>query len=248
MILEVRRLWFKKVTIFLEDNLPSQFELEKKYDSVTIISHKKLDLRGWKVREKDTSLVDLTVPNEEIFKKFSDTTRNEINKTLRDDLYTVYFGKNSDELYSIYCNFEKAQSRVPVVKKEMDVFTSPHIAYKGDILYGLYVIESFPYMRVRSIFSKRLMENDTEMVKRISNAGRRLFWEVFQNAKKRGFLSVDLASVNMDNPGTRSIAKFKLSFGGNICKEYTYMYTSRIFSMFEKLGGLTSFIRYYIDK
>lgn len=235
MIAENKRLWFKKAVIFLEDNLPDFFELKKKYDSITIISHKKLDLPECKLREKDTSLIDLTLPEDEIFRRFSDTTRNEIRRTLKEDPYSFFIGQNSDELYSLYKSFEKAQGRVPVTKREMDIFKSAYIAYNGEILYGLYIIESLPYMRIRSIFSKRLTEMDKEKMKRISNAGRRLFWEVCLYGEKRNFISLDLASVNKNNPKTVKIAEFKLSFGGNIIREYTYEYRSPFFALLEKI-------------
>jgi hypothetical protein len=81
MILETKRLWFKKAVFFLEDHLPSQAELEGKYDVVDILSHTPLALTNWSLKQKDTAVIDLTHTEEEIFKHMSDTTRNEIRRT-----------------------------------------------------------------------------------------------------------------------------------------------------------------------
>lgn len=234
MILETKRLWFKKAVFFLEDTIPPQDVLEKKYDSVNIISYEKLDLPGWRVREKDTALINLTLPEEEIFRKFNDTTRNEIRRTFEQDKLSFIIGKNSSALYHAYATFEKSQGRVPVSKKEMDTFISAEARSGNGIVYGLYIVESFPYIRIRSIFSKRSVNQDKEEIKLISNAGRRLIWETLKYTKNKGFKSFDMASVNQSNPKSANIAKFKLSFGGEVLKEYTYIYSSHLFLFFEE--------------
>ncbi len=235
MILETKKLWFKKAQIFLEDNLSNLDDLVKKYDSIIVVSHKKLDLPGWKLREKDTAIIDLTLSKEEIFKKFSDTTRNEIRRTYNNTDLSFKSNLDFDSSYILYAQFEKSQGRKPVDKNEMKFFKLVTAYYKNDPIYGLYIIESFPRVRIRSIFSKRLYFTDKDMLKILSNAGRRLMWEICQDLKKRGFIFLDLASVNMENPKTVSIAKFKMSFGGRIIKEYTYIYKSKTFLFFEKI-------------
>ncbi len=240
MIIETKKLWFKKAQVFLEDNLPNTGDLTKNYDHIVIISHKKLNLPGFKVREKDTALVRLNLPEEEIFKKFSDTTRNEIRRTYNNPDLEFKLNLNFDKSYYLYSQFDKSQGRKPVNKKEMSFF-KPALAYfAGELLYGFYVIESFPYARIRSIFSKRLSVEDKDMLKIISNSGRRLLWEVCQNLKERDFVFLDMASVNMENPKTISIAKFKMSFGGEIVREYTYMYDSLLFRWL-----MSSVMRYF---
>lgn len=243
MILETKKFWFKKVQIFLEDMLLERGDLENKYDSVVIVSHKKLDLPGWILKEKDTALIDLTLPEEEIFKKFNDTTRNEIRKTYNNPDLNFILQQNFEKSYDLYRRFEKSQGRKPVKKGEMKSFKSGLAFYKNDPIYGFYIIESFPYARIRSIFSKRLSVDDKEVMKIISNSGRRLLWEICQNLRKRGFVFLDMASVNQSNPKSANIAKFKLSFGGDIVREYTYMYKSKIFNFFERILGVYLLLR-----
>jgi hypothetical protein len=243
MRIETKRLWFKRVQIFLEDDLDDIDDIIKNNHSIVIISNKKLDLTNWRLREKNTASIDLTDSEEEIFKKFNDTTRNEIRKTYGNT--DLSFSSNSDfvDSYGLYCKFEKSQGRKPVNKKEMSHFKVALAFHKGEPIYGLYVIESFPYARIRSIFSKRLSVNDRDMIKVISNSGRRLIWEVCKDLKKNRFDSLDMASVNMENPKTVSISKFKMSFGGKVAREYTYIYKDEIFNLIE---SAFIFIKYII--
>jgi len=62
---------------------------------------------------------------------------------------------------------------------------------------------------------------------------------ICKDLKNRGFVSLDMASVNMENPKTISIAKFKMSFGGDIISEYTYMYQSYLYDIFSKYLNLS---------
>jgi hypothetical protein len=86
------------------------------------------------------------------------------------------------------------------------------------------------------------------MIKIISNGGRRLLWEVCLDLKKRGFLFLDLASVNMENPKTANIAKFKMSFGGDIMKEYAYMYQSDFYKLFSNYFNPSLIFRKIVNK
>jgi len=61
-------------------------------------------------------------------------------------------------------NLEKSQNRNGQ-SKEMRLFKQAIALYQGDPIYGFYTIESFPYARIRSIFSKRLSVTDKEIMK-----------------------------------------------------------------------------------
>jgi hypothetical protein len=238
MILETKRLWFKKAVFFLEDNLPSQTELEKKYDVIDILSHTSLSLNDWTLKQKDTAVIDLTHTEEEIFKHMSDTTRNEIRRTYDNPRFTLSQTPDARAVYKLYADFERSRGNKPVGESEIHTFESIGIMFDTELVYGLYLAESLPYIRIRSIFSKRLDVQDKEMIKIISYAGRRLIWESIRDAKKRGFLSYDFASVNRSNPKSEAIARFKLSFGGQVVPEYNYMYRSKMFKIFEKIAGM----------
>jgi len=235
MILETKKLWFKKAVFFLEDVLPTRAVLEQKYSSVNIISYQKLDLPGWRVREKDTALIDLTLTEDEIFRKFNDTTRNEIRRTFKSN-NLVFSGPQplTQEIYDMYVNFERSQSRVPISYKEACSFVFFVASYNNKLISCISVVQSGSYLRVRSIFSARL-QSDFEIKKIIGNASRRIMWGVCLWGKNNGFTSLDLASVDKSNPGVSSIVAFKLSFGGNVVSEYTHIYKSKTFSLFEEI-------------
>lgn len=241
MMLETKKLWFKKVQIFLPLKTPERVTLEKQYDSVILVTHQKLVWPGWREREKDTALIDLTLSEEDLFAKFSDTTRNEIRKTYKNADLEYLENPDFETIYPLYEKFERSQGRKPVNLSEMKNFRPFLALYKNEPVYGFFIIESAPYARIRSIFSKRLEIEDKETIKVISNSGRRLMWEICLSLKKRNFVFLDVASVNQSNPKSANIAKFKLSFGGSIVKEYTYMYKSNFFLFLEKAKKLLSF-------
>jgi lipid II:glycine glycyltransferase (peptidoglycan interpeptide bridge formation enzyme) len=241
MKIETKKIFFKKLQVFLEDKLDVS-DWIKKYYYISIVSQKQLDYKEWRgnwiERIKDTAVIDLNKSEEDIFKKFSDTTRNEIRRTYHNSDLVFSLNKNTEVIYDLYKDFEISQGRKPVSKNEINLFKSGLAYYKNEAIYGFFIIESFPYARIRSIFSKRLSVPDKDFLKIISNSGRRLLWDICLDLKKRHFISLDMASVNTSNPKTINIAKFKMSFGGDIIKEYTYIYKSKLFNM---IGYILSF-------
>lgn len=235
---ESKKLFFRKLDLALEDDfligLVDSGEY-KKYGSIVALSYKKLDLQEFNLRTKTTALISLNGEEKDIFGKFGDSTRNAINRTYRDEnLKFTYEDKEFKKAYELYSKFEYAQKRTPFpinVFKGLKLFSA---YYKGEIVSGIFVYESKPYLRIRSIFSKRLTTEDKKIYRIIANASRRIMLEVCLWGKKNGYSSLDLASVNFKNPKTASITEFKMSFGGDVVTEYTYIYKSKSFSFFEK--------------
>jgi len=246
MIKESKKLFFKKLDLILEDDFLvkiSDSRGYKKYGSVVALSYKILDLKDFFRKEKNTSVIDLTQDIDTVFSKFSDTTRNEIRKTERNkELSFVQDDSNYDNLYILYKDFEFYQKRVPINTEQFKVHTIFSAYYKDKPISAVSVTKSDKELRIRSIFSKRLKTDDKEIYKLISNASRRVIFEVCKWGKENGFESLDMASVNMDNPKTQSIAKFKMSFGGDTVTEYTYIYKSELFSLFEKFTFTKLFV------
>jgi len=235
MIFESKKLFFNTINLVLEDDKLDEIIKSKKYSKISTTSYKQLDLLGFSVLTKTTALINLTKSEDEIFKKFNDTTRNEIRRAYKiDDLKFVSADTNFEESYFLYKNFEYLQKRVPVSKNELSQCKLFSAYYKKKMISAIYVMESFPYLRIRSIFSLRLKTNDKELYKIMSNATRRIIWEICLWGKKNNFKSLDLASVNFENPRTANITKFKMSFGGEVKNEYTYIYKSSFFRFFEK--------------
>jgi lipid II:glycine glycyltransferase (peptidoglycan interpeptide bridge formation enzyme) len=237
MVIITRRLFLRKAQVFLDDEYFLKALQSKSFDMVIALSYKNFGpMTGVSVREKTTALIDLLPDSLEIFKKFHDTTRNEINKTYKNDLLTIYREDvNKLPAYKMYSIFERSQGRRPLPMSEFCRFKLFSAYYKDEIISAITIIESGDRLRIRSIFSKRLAVMDKEVMKIISNASRRLMWEICQWGKDAGYQSLDLASVNFVNPRTASITKFKMSFGGQVINEYTYSYQSLIFCYLSRL-------------
>ncbi len=237
MVIIKRKLFFKKAQIFLNDQYSLRALKHKSFDAILALSYQEFEsMANVSVRVKTTALIDLLPDSPEIFKKFHDTTRNEINKTYKNELLTIY-REDAKKLpaYKMYTIFERSQGRKPLRMNEFCRFKLFSAYYKGEIISAITIIESGDRLRIRSIFSKRLAVMDKEVMKVISNASRRLMWEVCQWGKDTGYQSLDLASVNFVNPRTASITKFKMSFGGQVINEYTYSYQSLIFCYLSRL-------------
>lgn len=244
MILKQRMVFFNIISLILEDEIASNVIRNSSYSKKTIVTYKKMNLSRFEELVKTTALIDLMPDEDDVFRKFSDTTRNEIRKTYRIDDFKIINNDNKfDDAYQLYKKFEYAQGRAPVVKSVLKKCKLFSAYFKDELISAIFVIESSKYLRIRSIFSKRLQAEDKEMYKIISNATRRIVWEICLWGKENGFHSLDLASVNFKNPKTANITKFKMSFGGNVVNEYTYVYKSKAFRALEKLATARVFIK-----
>ena len=244
MILESKKYFFNTASIVLDDDkIPSIID-SGRYSSIVILSYNKLDLSGFSEYSKPTLLIKLNQSEKDIFSSFNDTTRNEIRKTYKEESLKFTFSESpTEESYDVYKKFEYNQGRVPVSfpKISNTIFLG---AYLDNVLIsGIYINKSFPYLRIRSIFSERLKEDDKNKYKIIAYSTRRIVWEACLWGMKNNFVSLDMASVNINNPKTLSIAKFKMSFGKDLTPEYTYIYKTKIYSFFEKLIHFKIFIK-----
>ena len=237
MIIQDRKLFWRTANIIFEDDAIMPLKNDGKYGSIVSLSYHKLDLPGFVSYSKPTLLINLTKSEEDIMRGFNDTTRNEIRKTMKDSSLSFRIEeKPSTESYEIYSRFEYSQGRVPVSRKILSDCVSCAGYCGDDLISGVYVIKSGQYLRIRSIFSKRLSTEDKELYKIIAASTRRVIWEACLWGKGRGYRSLDMASVNPNNPKTANIAKFKMSFGKELVPEYTYIYKSPSFALFEKFA------------
>lgn len=181
-------------------------------------------------------LIDLCKSLPEILQGFNDTTRNEIRRT--EKINKLFFRNGSlpnTESYKLYSDFEFSQRRVPVNFQAISSTLLFSAYYNNEIISGVYLISAGKYLRIRSIFSKRTNAGDKEVYKIIGYATRRIIWEICKWGKNNGYVSLDMASVNINNPKTLSIAKFKMSFGKELVPEYTYIHKTKAFAFFEKM-------------
>lgn len=251
MIRRSKKLFFSKLIVALDDEYLDDLvekQLYKNYDFVVALTYRDLALPDFDCLSKTTALIDLHPMSLEIFAKFNDTTRNEIRRTENNTRLSFRTeDRNFKKLYDLYKKFEFSQGRVPINFAEFQEYPVFAAYLDGEPISAVSIFSGGKYLRIRSIFSKRLAADDKEMYKLISNASRRIVWEICRWGKERGFSSVDMASVNLDNPKTASIARFKMNFGGELVKEYTYLYKSKAFRFFERFVIVPHFFKKLIQ-
>ncbi len=244
MILETKKLFFKTAFIVFEDDKIKEAVQNRRYSSFVGITRNDLNLPGVIRGVKKTSVIDLIQSEEGIFSAFNDTTRNEIRRT--DKISELRIAPDDNNLllsYELYKKFEYSQGRVPFPITNMkDCFVFS--AYLGNrVISGVYVDSGGKNLRIRYIFSERLKTEDQELYKTVGYASKRLIWEICRWGKTGGFSSLDMAAVNFTDKKKEGITKFKMSFGGMLADEYTYLYKSKLFSYFEKLALLKNYIK-----
>ena len=252
MVFLKKKFIFNTVRIILEDDKISQYLDKKKYQKIVIISYKKLDLgKDFFIYHKLTPNIYLSQELDDIFSGFNETTRNEIRKTFKNlDLKFVADDKNFDKIYKLYREFEYTQKRVPFSKDAMKDYLVFSAYYIGELVSIILCFDSFPYLRARSICSQRLKVDDKEKYKVISNATRRLVYEICKYGKERGYKLFDLGSMPSDLQAKKKagIAAFKGAFGGKLEDEYTYTYKSKLYRLLEKLAKIKLFLFKFLKR
>ncbi len=232
---------FKTLNCVLER--PSQVEtLKKHFSRIQFLSYEPLVLDDFYCRQKLTTVIDLTLGETEVFQRFNKTCRNEIRQSAK--IPELSFIGQQDFVpaaaYAVYAQHEYAQQRVPERVAEFKGCHFFYAQYQGVVIATVTVYETEQYLRVKTISSLRL-DSAPAIIKIISLASRSLIWEICRYGlahKKRG---VDLAGVNLVEEAKQGITQFKLSFGGGMVPEYTYIYKSRFFRAAEKMVGIRLF-------
>jgi len=232
----------------MEDDKIGQYLDKDKYQKIVIITYNKLNFgKDFYVHHKLTPNIYLDRKLNDILLGFNPSTRNQVNRSLREqDLKFVSADKNFSQIYEVYRSFEYAQDRVPFSGETMKDYLAFSAYYKGELVSLILCFDSFPYLRSRSICSKRLEKDygNKKKYRIISVATRGLVYEICKYGKEHGYKLFDLGSMPADlrNPKKAGIAEFKSSFGGKLEDEYTYTYKSKLYRFFEKLVKIKLFL------
>jgi hypothetical protein len=171
--------------------------------------------------KKTTRIVLYNKSADEIALSFRKNYRNEIRKTYRDDRVLVKIEEGfSKDGYALYREFEIQAHRPYLTEKEVGgVWALGYV--NGELVSGIYLIDTFPVLKVVSIFSvrKQVGVQDTAL---IGCVGKRLMYEVCSFASNKNFSFVDLAFIDSTDKERAGIVSFKLGFGGDIVNEYMY--------------------------
>ena len=239
MVIEEKKLFFKTALVVLDDNAAEKVSTRSDLNRIIVVSHSRLSLPKFSlIKSGKTGLINLKKTDEEILASFNKTTRNEIRKTENTPELKFISEAPFEEAYGLYASFERAISRTPFPKSALASCTA-FLAYERDTpVSGIFVYPSKPILRIRSIFSKRVSVKDYEGYKRLSNAGRRLIYEVCLWGKRNGREGLDLSSINLENTETKNIATFKMAFNPDVVPEYTYSRTSWLYRVAEMAMGI----------
>ncbi|PJE64575.1 MAG: hypothetical protein COU90_01925 [Candidatus Ryanbacteria bacterium CG10_big_fil_rev_8_21_14_0_10_43_42] len=240
-IVERKYIFFSSARVILNDNLFLSLVKKKAYSYIVGVSHKKLPVGpDIKIKHKKTINIYLNGTFDDIFKKFNDTSRNEIRKTFN---MKEYFFKQGDvDMDAVYALYKphRIEKKLEVRRKS---FLAPCLIftayYNNELISVITCYDAKPYLRIQNIFSK--LSNDDKEIRRITGyASRRLVYELCKYGNQRGYILLDMASANFTDPGKAGITQFKNSFGGRIEDEYIYTYRNTIPRI---LGNLKTWIK-----
>jgi hypothetical protein len=164
-----------------------------------IQNEEKLNLKGWKESGYDTAITDLTKDKDDIFKSFSSTKRNEINRAEREDI--TY--KIKDTQKGTISNFLFFYNRFAAIKnlrklhasdlkkfKKNDIIISTATYHNEDIVYHVYIQNG---EKIRLLHSCSLFRNvqDKQFRNIVSYANNGLHYFDIIMAKEEGFEEYD---------------------------------------------------------
>lgn len=242
MMQEKKRLWFKTARIIHDDRLFEKLLSEKKFAAITAISYSELEFaKNLPVKKKSTLYIPLKADLEDILEKFQERSRRYVKSSLKNlEFKFAVDDKNFSAIYEMYKNFERSKSRKPLGKDSFRVCIFFSAYHNGVLISVIAVYLNKPFLRARAIFSKRLETDDAKLKNIIGAATKTLVYVICRYGKENGYESFDLGSLNFENPQTKNISAFKMSFGGEVVPEYTYKYKSGLFAFFEKFARLKS--------
>ena len=90
-------------------------------------------------------------------------------------------------------------------------------------------IEDNNVMRLAQIASMRNSDIDKSLKKLISNASRRIIFEICKYCIKKNYHFFDLGIVNLTDKNKKGIVNFKMSFTDELIKTYIYRFETEKF-------------------
>ncbi len=237
MILEHNKLLFRTAEILYDEKIAQKAIVSNRFSVVEVLTLQPCNFTvSTTVRTKKTALIDVSQGADNAFLAFNDTARNEIRRTERDTQIIIEHHDNAaldTELYILYSNFQKARGAIPMPRRLFKNLAAITTRTNGSIISAITFYPSTPIVRVRSIFSARHEAKEQRAF--VGMATRRLVWELCQWAAKNERTAVDLAGINLTDPAKAGITQFKLSFGSVISDEYTYVYKSFWYILYERV-------------
>lgn len=190
-----------------------------------------------------TSLIDLTAPENQIMAPISKNTRYKIQRAEREGLTprltTDPTPQQCAEFASYYDQFAKQKmrpqcnhSKLKALREASALIVSTICDNSGETLAAHTFVRDRQLGRVRLLYSASLfrgMSSSSER-NRVGRANRLLHWYEISTLKGLGYNLYDLGGIPLDTSDTakNAIAKFKLEFGGTLRTEYNGLLSTNL--------------------
>ena len=196
------------------------------YDTYTA-SKKEPDFNTVFLEKYTTTVIDLSKPEEELFKNIHSTFRYDIKSAEKRNLIykTILKPNNEDciDMLKAYKEFAKTKNIPPMnfrqilaLIKTKSVYITKVLLDKNEISTHVYVFDKKNISLFSSFHNLNFSDNRLR-----SEANKYLHWKDILLFKSAGLEEYDFGGVNEKKyPG---ISKFKLSFGGKVIYNYRFI-------------------------
>lgn len=177
---------------------------------------------------QSTLMTDLTLPEEELWKKTSKTYRNEIRRCQKEEQQVAFY-TSADLLQSPQVTeaFQTCYEQMYRTKGRSDKFNI-HLfrryaqagcllvscAYKDQLpaVFHAYILDQ---TQCRLWYSCSGFRDDKQGAEEIGRLNKFLHWRDMQELKARGLQRYDWGGVDFTQPSLKGISQFKKRFGGD---------------------------------
>ena len=235
MVIRRNFIFFCTIRVIFDDAMLRRVLDERRYSYITGLSYDgAFSGNGVSRKAKKTVVVNLQKAEEETFRAFNDTSRNEIRRT--ESMHEFRFAvpdSARDAIWRLYRDFESRSSRPVRAQRYFRHHLFMGAYYNDTLVAAIILYDSHPILRVNAIVA-RDKESFPER-KYVGYATRRLIWEACKYGMLHGYELLDLGGINLTEKTKAGITAFKMSFGGELMEEYTYTYKSPVFNFLRKL-------------
>ena len=170
-------------------------------------------------------VLDLTKSIDDIWKGMTENSRNQINRTQKDDL-EIRFNERFDDFYEMNQDFRRRRGLPPafISPEEMrkNYFLTTYES-KGTLMGGIISIKDDH--RIRLLVSCNARETESNIPRNMFGRANRLAnWEMIKYAKNEGLVEYDHGGWATGELGEelKGINRFKMSIGGTVCEKFSY--------------------------
>ncbi len=168
--------------------------------------------------EKTSAWINIHENPEDQIAICSPTCRNEIRRSFKIEDFTIEINTTPlEELFAFHLQCEKERSWFPVPPEELAASVVVCVRYQDELIAGMSAYFEKDFLRVGRIFSRRKSEKYQDLRQVVfSSASRRVVYELTRIALEKGYKSLDLGGVAIDDAAKSGITKFKMSFGSEV--------------------------------